>query len=115
MNEWNEDESKKWYFGLADSDKLIFLALVTGHLTIHGRAFGLDLAGEQQIRAFKGLNELHHLISFHFAGIGMKEDRYPDDVFLEILVEKAASYGLSAQLQQSLDYARSRQYWNRSE
>ena len=54
----NSDDIEAWYSSLPDSDKLIFLAEVMGHLTIHGRAFGLDLSGEKQIRAFKGLNEL---------------------------------------------------------
>jgi hypothetical protein len=106
--------STEWYLGLPDSDKMILLALVSGHLTIHGRAFGLDLIGEEQIRAFKGLNELQHLISFHFAGIGTKQDRYPDDVFMQILFEKASSFGLSGHLTQSLDYARTRHYWEQT-
>lgn len=106
-------EVKDWYLELPDSDKVIFLALISGHLTIHGRAFALDLAGEEQISSFKGLNELQHQISFHLAGIGMKKDRYPDDVFIQILSEKASSFGLSAHLAQSLDFARTRNYWGR--
>jgi hypothetical protein len=85
---------------LPDSDN--FLALVLGHLTIHGRAFSLDLPGEEQIRSFKGLNELQHQISFHFAGIGAKRERYPDDVFPEVLFEKASLSGLSDHLAESL-------------
>ena len=102
----NSPDFKDWYLGLSDSDKMIFLALTSGQLTIHGRAFGQDLSGEQQIRAFKGLNEIQHQISFHIAGIGAKRERYPDDVLLQILSEKASFYGLSAHLVQSLDYAR---------
>jgi hypothetical protein len=102
----NTIEFRDWYLGLIDSDKMIFLALASGQLTIHGRAFGLDLSGEQQIKAFMGLNEIQHQISFHIAGIGAKRERYPEDVFLEILSEKASSFGLSSHLRQSLDYAR---------
>lgn len=104
---------KDWYLGLPDSDKMIFLALVSAELTIHGRAFGLDLSGEQQIKAFKGLNEIQHQISQHIAGIGAKRERYPDGVFLQILSEKASSFGLSAHLAQSLNYARTHHDWNK--
>lgn len=106
-------EFKNWYVALPDSDKMVFLALVSGQLTIHGRAFGLDLSGEQQVMAFKGLNEIQHQISFHLAGIGAKRERYPDDVFLQILSDKASSFGLSAHLAQSLDSARTRHDWNK--
>ena len=102
----NAIEFRDWYLGLTDSDKVIFLALVSGHLTIHGRAFGLDLSGEQQIMAFKGLNEIQHQIGFHIAEIGAKRERYPENTFLQILSEKASSFGLSSHLRQSLDYAR---------
>jgi hypothetical protein len=82
---------------------LVLLAFVSSQLTIHGRSFGLDLSGEEQISAFKGLNELQHQISFHLVAIGLGAKRYPDDVFLQILLEKAPSFGLSAYLAQSLD------------
>ena len=110
----NNDELKSCYLALADADKQIFLCFVSHQLTVHGRAFGLDLTGAEQIRAFQGLNELQHQISGHVAAIGLKRDRYPDDVLWNILNEKAASYGLLAHLQQSLDYARARDVWNES-
>ena len=74
MSNWSGTEGRDWYRGLPDSDKLTFLVLVTGHLTIRGRASGLDLSGEEQTKAIKGLNELLRLISFHFEGIGMKHE-----------------------------------------
>jgi hypothetical protein len=52
---------------LSEGKKQIFLAFVSHSLTVHGRAFGLDLAGEKQIAAFKGLNELHHQLSSQIA------------------------------------------------
>jgi len=107
----NIEEFKAWFLTLADSDKLIFLPLLMGRLTIHGRAFGVDLTGEEQIRTFKGLNELQHLISFYFAGIGAKRDRYPDDVFVQALFERASFFGLSHHLADSLQYARTRHNW----
>ncbi len=110
----NIDELKSWYLALSDCDKQVFLCFVSNQLTVHGRAFGLDLTGEEQVKAFQGLNELQHQISGHVAAIGLKCDRYPDDVLWNILNEKAASYGLHAHLKQSLDYARARNVWNES-
>lgn len=94
------------YLQLTESGKIIFLALVSGRLTVHGRAFGLDLSGERQVGAFKGLNELQHLICFHIAGIGMKSHRYPDDIFLQILFEKATLFDLANYLTESFEWAR---------
>ncbi len=102
------EEARDWYLGLPDARKQIFLAIVSNHLTIHGRAFGLDLVGEIQIRAFKGLNELQHQISQHIAAIGLGRDRYPDSVLWQILQEKAAAYGLSGHLTKSIEFAKSR-------
>ena len=115
MSNWSGTEGRDWYLGLPDSDKLTFLVLVTGHLTIHGRASGLDLSGEAQTKAIKGLNELLHLISFHFEGIGRKQERYTDDLFLQALFEKASLHGLSTQLTESLDYARTRPHWEQAD
>ena len=56
----NNNDLREWYLALTDSHKQIFLALVSSDLTIHGRALGLYFSGEEQARAFKGLNELQH-------------------------------------------------------
>jgi len=109
----DNDELRDWYLALSDSDKQVFLSLVSNQLTIHGRCFGLDLAGVEQTNAFKGLNELQHQISSHIAAIGLRRDRYPDEVLWNILDEKAAFYGLLAHLKQSLDFARARNVWDR--
>jgi hypothetical protein len=61
----NNEEMRNWYLDLPDPQKQIFLAVLSNNLTIHGRTFGLDLEGEEQTKAFKGLNELHHQISQH--------------------------------------------------
>ena len=53
----DNDELRDWYLALSDSDKQVFLSLVSNQLT---RCFGLDLAEVEQINAFKGLNELQH-------------------------------------------------------
>jgi hypothetical protein len=94
----NNDELRSWYLDLSDAYKQIYLSLVSNQLTIHGRSFGLDLKEAEQIKAFKGLNELQHQISGHIAAIGLRQNRYPDDVLWNILNEKAASFGLLAPL-----------------
>jgi hypothetical protein len=109
----NNDDQRDWYVALTDSSKQIFLALVSSDLTIHGRGFGLDLSGEEQSRAFKGVNELQHQISGHIVGLGLSRDRYPDDVLWQILAERAAAYGLSHHLRRSLDSARSQSLWDK--
>lgn len=109
----NNDDLRDWYLALTDSHKQIFLALVSSHLTIHGREFGLHPPGEQQSRGFKGLNELQHQISGHLIGLGLGRDRYPDDALWQILAEKAAAYGLSNHLKDSLGFARSRDLWRK--
>jgi hypothetical protein len=45
------------------------------------------------------------------AAIGMKHDRYPDEVLWNILNEKAAMYGLLAHLEQSFKFVRARDFW----
>jgi hypothetical protein len=108
----DNEELRSWYLNLLDSEKQICLSLISNQLTVHGRCFGLDLTGVDQIRAFKGLNELQHQLSGHVAAIGMKHDRYSDEVLWSILNEKATAYGLLAHLQQSLEFARGRDFWN---
>jgi hypothetical protein len=107
----NNDVLQSWYLALADSNKQVFLALVSNHLTIYGRDIGLYQSGTEQTNAFKGLNELQHQISGHIAAIGLKHARYPDEVLWKILHEKAATYDLAAHLGRSLDFARSRNVW----
>jgi hypothetical protein len=112
----NNEELRNWYLSLTDSNKQVFLALVSNHLTIHGRDFGLYLAGIEQSKAFdafKGLNELQHQMSAHIAAIGLQRDRYTDDVLWKILHEKASAYGLTAHFGQSLAFAKSRNVWDK--
>ncbi len=107
------DDLRGWYLNLTDSDKQIFLALVSNDLTIHGRGISLHESADQQIRGFKGLNELQHQISGHIIGLALGSDRYPGDVLWQILTETAAAYGLGSHLRHSLDCAKSRSVWDR--
>jgi hypothetical protein len=94
---------KEVFLALSGQQKIVFLACLSHDLTIHGRAFALDLTGETQVSAFKGLNELQHQISQQIAHLADASDRYPDEVLWEILQEKAARYSISTYLNQSLD------------
>ena len=102
------EELKVRYLAMSDPQKLVLLAWLSHQLTIRGRAFGLDLTGNQQMQAFKGLNELQHQISQHIAHLGEDSKRYAEDVLWEILHERAARHGLSAHLKQSLNFVLSR-------
>ena len=102
------DESRDWYLAQSDANRQLFLTLVSYELTIHGRCFGVDLKGTAQVNALLGLNELQHQLSSHIFGIATQQPRYPDDVFWNILHEKAASYGILAQFKHSIKYARQR-------
>ena len=101
------EEVRLWFLNLADNQRQVFLAWLSHDLTIHGRSFGLDLTGEKQVKAFKGLNELQHQISAHIAHIGDGSKRYPDDVLWQILQGKAATYGISNHLESSITLVRS--------
>ena len=107
------NDIQAWYLELSDSKKQVFLALVSSALTIHGRSAGLELSGEEQIQAFKGLNELQHQISGHIVAIGLASNRYPDDVLWNILQEKAAEHQISHALAESFQFARSRSCWTK--
>jgi hypothetical protein len=88
-------EIRDWYLKLPNQDKVSFLASVAHHLTVHGRAFILDLSADKLTEAFKGLNELHHQISQQIVAIGLERKRYSDDALWDILIEKAAQHGIS--------------------
>jgi len=60
------EKLQTWYSSLSDQHKQTCLALVSNHLTVHGRAFGLELVGEKQTAAFKALNELQHKFRMTF-------------------------------------------------
>ena len=71
---------------LADEQKMVFLSMLSHDLTIHGRAFALDLDGQQLIDAFKRLNELQHQISSQIVGIGTGKEHYSDEAIWEIVL-----------------------------
>lgn len=107
-------EVRAFYLALPDSDKQIFLSFVSNDLTVHGRAFQLDLSEADQIKAFRGLNEIQHQISGHISGLGLGRDRYPEVTLWEILLETAATHRLTGVLKSSLIRAGSPDYWRKA-
>jgi hypothetical protein len=93
------------YADLDDYQKVDLLARVASYLTVAFR----DLAYSQPnapeaFYKLQGLNELqHHLTSQLLAHFHRDEARYPDDVFIRILTEKARHYGVSSCLSLSFN------------
>jgi len=96
------------FLSSSDQQKIVLLAWLSHDLTIHGRAFGLDLAGQQQIAGFKGLNELQHKISQNIGHLGQGTNCYASEQVLQILRGKAAHYGLASHLRSSFSRLASR-------
>jgi hypothetical protein len=86
------------FLSLSDQQKIATLAWLSHDLTIHGRAFALDLVDKEQIAAFKGLNELQHKISQNIAHLAQRTNRYTGKELLQILRGTAAHHGLAAHL-----------------
>jgi hypothetical protein len=95
------------YVPLNDQTKVAFLARVSHALTISMR--GLYDSTEdphQLIERFKGANELQHHLSSQLRHHHQKDPkRYPDDVFINILVEKSTHYRIGGELGWAFQFA----------
>ncbi|WP_263418808.1 hypothetical protein [Terriglobus albidus] len=102
------------YSALAANGKVSFLAQTSHQLTIALRGTYPDPAGEattdeQSFKRLQGANELQHHLSSELRHIHAGDpDRYPDDVLMNILFEKADFYGISGELSYSLLYVMKR-------
>jgi hypothetical protein len=92
----------EWFSRCADREKAAFLAWLSHDLTVHGRAFGLDLTADDAIAAFKGLNELQHKISQNIGHLAGGTNSRSAEHIWSVLCETAKHYGLAAHLYQSL-------------
>ena len=94
------------YSGLESRGKIRFLATCSHYLTIGLRGDYDSTNLEHRIKRLMGANELQHHLSSQI-GHHNNEDlkRYPDDVLINILIEKAAFYSLSHELNFALDPA----------
>jgi hypothetical protein len=95
------------YCSLESLGKVRFLASCSYNLTVAMREFyGDDYVAETRTQSLMGANELqHHLTSELRHHNERDENRYPDDVLLNILFEKAAFYQISPQLGYALRQA----------
>ena len=96
------------FTALTKAEKQRFLALVALDLTIAGRSFLRDRQGDPLVRAMSGLNELQHTIAGQIAALASDREHYPDDVFWQMLTEKADRFGIAAALQAAVEFAASR-------
>ena len=92
------------YAVLDSPAKAGFLAALSNQLTILVRGdYDESVDCARRVKRLMGSNELQHHISselrHHLEG---DPDRYPDEVLLNILLEKAHHYELSNELQQAL-------------
>jgi hypothetical protein len=92
------------FLSLSDQQKIVALAWLSHELTIHGRGFGLDLVGNDQIAAFKGLNELQHKISQDIGHLAQGTNRQGGEDILQTLRGTAAHYGLASHLRSSFAF-----------
>jgi len=98
------------YSSLPASDKISFLAQTSHQLTVYLRGSYPDVSGESKLdglslKKLQGANELQHHLSSELRHIHVSNpDRYPDDVLLNILWEKADFYDISEELNHSLLY-----------
>src|SRR5947209_4258490 len=89
-------ELKTAYRHLPPSKQLFFLAVIAHDLTIRAREFiypqkGEELLAVSKLRCF---NELLHSVTSQLVHIAADDSRrYPDEVFVEILFEKAQMEG----------------------
>jgi hypothetical protein len=95
---------RRWFLASTDMRKVSFLAWLSNQLTVHGRCFALDLRGEEQTKAFKGLNELQHKISQEIGHLADGTKAMSAEHVWEGLHGTAEHYGLSAVLRQSLEF-----------
>ena len=81
-------------FSILPLDKRInLLSALALELTISTRsAYPIQVKGEVDLTKLMGFNEVQHTVTGQLAKMLEKDDaRYPDDVFFDILFEKAKS------------------------
>jgi hypothetical protein len=92
------------YFGLDSDAKALFLARLSNELTIWMRAeYEESTDCSKRAKRLMGANELQHHISSELRNHLLKtDDRYPDEVLMNILLEKATYCEISEEFQSAL-------------
>lgn len=100
-------EIKPLFLGMSTGQKIRLLALLAHNLTVCARAVALpEVQDALARRKLLGLNELLHLITAQVMHlICDDEDRYPDDVFMTILLETAAMQRCERDLVQAFEWS----------
>ena len=96
----------KTFCSLNRSEQLFLLTRLAADLTVEAR--GTYEAGTTHVLEpdrLRDFNEFQHRIAFHLLNL-MKDDseRYPDDVFANIIWESAQALGVARALVQAIDY-----------
>ncbi|SNS95751.1 hypothetical protein SAMN05421770_103223 [Granulicella rosea] len=94
------------YSAMSSRAKVQFLALCSFSLTVGMRGLYDLTDSEKRARRLQGANELQHHLSSELGHHDEEnEKRYPDDVLINILLEKAAHYGISGEMGYALRQA----------
>lgn len=100
-------EIKPLYLGMSTDQKARLLSLVAHNLTVCARAASLpEVHDAPARRKLLGINELLHTVTAQVVHmIGGSEDGYPDDVFMDILLETAEMQRCGRDLVQAFEWS----------
>jgi hypothetical protein len=93
-----EQSLRDAYLALDTSMRALVLARVAHNLTLVLRAHYSDPPTESLKALAQGQNEVMHSLTGHIRDLLAASPTYPEDVFLQIVIEKAEHADLSANL-----------------
>ena len=100
------DEAIGRFTALSSDDKAMALGKVSHQVTIAGRDASLEGDCQQQRDKLVALNEIQHkLVAQMLALLKNSSERYPDRVFLQILVDMSKQAGMFPYLQSAFTKA----------
>jgi hypothetical protein len=103
------DEAKAAFLSMSPNRKVRVLSLLAHNLTICARSANLpEVNDDLARRKFRGLNEVLHVVTGQLMHMVLEDaKRYPDDVFMDILVEKAQMGQCEGELVQAFEWSSS--------
>jgi hypothetical protein len=98
---------KSMFLALPQDKKILFLSLLAHEITIGARgAYPEQVEKDEDTNKLVTFNELQHNITSQVAHMLAKDDkRYPDEVLIDILFEKAQTGGCGSDLIVAFDFA----------
>lgn len=93
------DTEKQAYTSWNRTVQLRFVTELAAKATIHAREYYAAATEAAAVDGLRATNELIHSLAFHALHLVDETDaakRYPDDVFVDIVVEKAAQCGFDS-------------------